>query len=101
MKKKSEEKYIDNSIFFIVIVIMILAIGVACITILDKRVSIIEEDLLNESFINGTIAGFNAGYNAGVYDTATFVLKTGTLPLIGQDGRTEYLNLTKYYNGNA
>ena len=50
---------------------------------------------MNESFINGT----QAGYIKGIYATSNIVLEQGILPVFDNEGNIQYINLTKFEGG--
>jgi len=54
------------------------------------------EVMINESFINGT----KAGYIAGIQDVSIYVLQTGMLPHFNDYGNLQSINLTEMFNDN-
>ena len=97
MKKNKQ----SNSLFVISIIITILlasilAFLVATIPYSNVEKSFLCKDLMNESFNNGTMYG----YQLGIKDTSDFVLRTRSLPVfVNNFGNIEieYLNLSEEF----
>jgi len=93
MKKKKENKFMFYLIIYIAITLAIFTAFFASTFVFYSQPSNCDSEI-NESFFNGT----QAGYQLGVMDAGNYVLQTGQLPVfINESVGFQYLNLSKVF----